>query len=160
MRKSTQKPLLWLDMSSRRQRFLATQHPQLILAALAYAAYVAALSLSVFAYSVGSYRDVPDPRRLLNGYTVQPKAVVLAALAAERVKAFEANARRHAQRALLWRLSLGFLAVGATLMVVSVMVHTSRYDGTSRPSRTHAYASAGSTAGIHRSSRAGPSRAS
>lgn len=34
--------------------FLATQHPQPVLAGLAYAAYVVTSGLSVFAYAVGS----------------------------------------------------------------------------------------------------------
>jgi hypothetical protein len=107
--------------------FLATQHPQPVLAGLAYAAYAVTFGLSVFVYAVGTYCDVPDPRRLLNRYATRPKAQVLGALAAERVKAFEANARRHKRKAQLWRVTLAALAVGVTLMVVSVVVHTSHH---------------------------------
>jgi hypothetical protein len=113
--------------------FLATQHPQPVLAGLAYAAYVVTFGLSVFAYAVGTYRDVPDPRRLLNHYAKRTKPEVLGVLAAERVKAFDANARRHKRKAQLWRISLASLAIGVTLMVVSVAVHTSHHGSTTRP---------------------------
>src|SRR5579859_7259386 len=119
--------------------FLATQHPQPVLAGLAYAAYVVALGLSVFAYAIGSHRDVPNPRRLLNGYALRPKPQVLVALAAERVKAFEANAGRHKRKASLWRASLIALAIGVTLMVVSIVVHTDHHDSTTRPGHADAY---------------------
>jgi hypothetical protein len=65
--------------------FLATQHPQPVLAALAYAAYAAAAGLAALAFAVGSYREVPEPRALLNGYARRSRAQTLAALAAERV---------------------------------------------------------------------------
>jgi hypothetical protein len=126
--------------------FLATQHPQPVLAGLAYAAYVAALGLSIFAYAIGSHRDVPDPRRLLNGYALRPKPEVLAALAAERVKAFEINAGRQARRVRFWRASLIALAVGVTLMVVSIVVQTGHHDSTTRPGHADAYFSAGPAA--------------
>ena len=112
--------------------FLATQHPQPVLAGLAYAAYLVALGLCVFAYAVGPYQDVPDPRRLFNSYAVRPKPATLAALAASRVKAFEANAGRHQRKARLWRASLVALAVGVTMMVVSIVVHTGDHDSTAR----------------------------
>jgi hypothetical protein len=126
--------------------FLATQHPQPVLAGLAYAAYVITFGLSVFAYAVGTYRDVPDPRSLLNGYARRAKPEVLGALAAGRVKAFEANARRHERKALFWRISLATLAAGVTLMVASVVVHTSPHGNTAR-ARSSASASASNAVG-------------
>jgi hypothetical protein len=125
--------------------FLATRHPQPVLAGLAYAAYVVALGFGVLAYAAGSYRDVPSPRRLFNGYAKRPKAQALAALAAERVKAFEANATRHERKALFWRISLASLAVGVTLMVVSIVVHTGQHDKTARPGQTGVSPSASAT---------------
>lgn len=104
--------------------FFVTQHPQAVLASLAYAAYVLTFSLNVCAFAVGSARDVPDPRRLLNGYGMRTKAEALGALAAERVKAFEANAYRHRRKARLWQASLVSLAMGAAFMVLAIEMHT------------------------------------
>ena len=126
--------------------FLATQHPQPVLAAMAYGAYIVTFGLDVFAYAVGPARDVPDPRRLLNRYAVRSKPQVLAALAAERVKAFEANAHRHRRKARLWQVSLATLAAGVTLMVASVVVHTDKHDDTSQPKRIRATAAASAAA--------------
>lgn len=126
--------------------FLATQHPQPVLAGMAYAAYLITFGLDVFAYAVGPARDVPDPRRLLNSYAVRTKSQVLGALAAERVKAFEANAHRHKRKARLWQVSLASLAVGVTLMVVSVVVHTDQHDSTTRSGRSGTIATASGTA--------------
>jgi hypothetical protein len=118
--------------------FLATQHPQPVLASLAYAAYIVTFGLNVFVYAVGTYHDVPDPRRLLNGYAMRTKPQVLGALAAERVKAFDANARRHERKARLWQVSLVSLAVGVTLMVVSVIGHTNHHGSTAGSGKTNA----------------------
>lgn len=103
--------------------FLATQHAEPILAGLAYAAYALAAGLGISAYAVRSYRDVPDPRGLLNGYAGRSKAQTLAALAAERVKAFEENADRHRRKARQWWFSVAALLAGVTLMVLSIIVH-------------------------------------
>lgn len=89
--------------------------------------------MNVFAFAVGPARDVPDLRGLPNGYGKRTKAEALGALAAGRVKAFEANARRHKRKARLWQVSL---AVGVTLMVLSVVVHTDYYDNTAPPGRS------------------------
>jgi hypothetical protein len=125
--------------------FLATQHPQPVLASLAYAAYIITFGLNVFAYAVGTYRDVPDPRRLLNSYARRPRSQVLGALAAERVKAFDANAHRHKRKAWLWRVSLVSLTVGVTFMVASVVVHTNHHGSTAGSGRNPAARTAGST---------------
>jgi hypothetical protein len=125
--------------------FLAIQHPQPVLASLAYAAYAVTFGLNVFAYAVGPAREVPNPRRLLNGYATRTKPQVLIALAAERVKAFDANARRHQRKARLWQISLATLAIGVTLMVVSVVVHTSNHGGTTRPGQSSATPRASAT---------------
>jgi hypothetical protein len=102
--------------------FLATRHPQVVLASFAYVAFAGALGSSIWAFAVGTYRDVPNPRRLFNGYATEPKPAVLASLAAERVKSFEVNARRHKFKAQRWHLSLMFLTAGATLMIISILV--------------------------------------
>lgn len=126
--------------------FLATQRPQPVLAGLAYAAYVVTFGLNVFAFAVGPARDVPDPRGLLNRYSKRTKSEALGALAAERVKAFEANARRHKRKARLWQVSLVSLAVGVTLMVLSVVVHTDHHDNTAAPGRSGAASTASAPA--------------
>jgi hypothetical protein len=87
---------------------------------MAYVAFAIASTCGIWAYRLRSYRDVPTPRQLFNEYMARPKADTLAALAATRVEAFESTAPKHRQKARLWRISLATLAVGVTLMVVSV----------------------------------------
>src|SRR5262249_37434506 len=96
--------------------------------------------------AAGSYRDVPSPRRLFNGYAERPKAEVLAALAAERVKAFEVNSTRHERKARFWRGSLARLANGVTLMGVCRLVPTGQHDTRARPGVTSPSPSASATA--------------
>jgi len=76
-------------------------HVQPVLAGLSYATFAVAARLGVWTFAVGSYEYVPAPRRLYNAYLAQPKASAQAAIAATRVKAFVANARKHQQKA--WR---------------------------------------------------------
>jgi hypothetical protein len=113
--------------------FLATQHPEPILAGLAYAAYAVAAALGVSAYAVRSYGDVPDPRGLFNGYVVLPRSRALAALAAVRVKAFEGNASTLRRKAGLWWFSVVTLLAGVILMVISIVVHNDGHGGAARP---------------------------
>lgn len=113
--------------------FLATQHPQPLLAGVAFAAYALALALGIGAYAVGSHQEVPNPRVLFNRYAMRTKPETLAALAAERVKAFEANTLTHQRQARLWRLSLVALALGVTLTILSLIVHNSLHDSSARP---------------------------
>ncbi len=100
--------------------FLATRHAQPVLATFAYVAYGMAAAFGIWAYGLRSYQQVPDPRWLLNEYWTRPKAQALAALAAERVAAFEGNAWRHWRKARLWWMSLASLALGMTLTVLSL----------------------------------------
>jgi hypothetical protein len=101
--------------------FLATRHAEVVLAALAYAAYGLAAGFGIWAYAVRLYQDVPEPRQLFNGYHAQPRAQVLAAMAATRVEAFESNARKHARKARRWWMSILSLAVGVTLMLIALI---------------------------------------
>jgi hypothetical protein len=100
--------------------FLATRHPQAILAAFAYAAYALAAAFGIWSYAVRGHHNVPDPRELFNGYWTRPKAETLAVLAATRVKAFESNVEEHRRKATRWWFSLATLAIGVTLMVLSL----------------------------------------
>jgi len=118
--------------------FLATRHPQAILASLSYGFYAVAVLLCLRAYALARHRDVPAPRALFNRYAAQSKSVTLAALAAQRVKAFEANARQHERKSWLWRASLVSLVLGVTLMIVSIVVQTGQHGtGTAARSGTH-----------------------
>lgn len=107
--------------------FLATQHAQALLAALAYAAFAVAALLGLSAYAVGYYREVPEPRGLFAGYLQRSKAQTLAALAAERVKAFEENAVRHQRKAGRWWFGVIALLIGVILMVISIIVHNGQH---------------------------------
>lgn len=102
--------------------FLATQHPQPVLAGCAYCAYAVAVGLSVAGGSVGRHDDPPAPRPLFNRYAARPRAELLAALGATRVKAFEANARRYDRKARLWYAATAALTAGAVLMIIAIVV--------------------------------------
>lgn len=102
--------------------FLATRHPQPVLAGFAYAAYALAAGLSIGANAVGPYRDVPAPRSLFNRYATRPRAETLAALGATRVRVFEDNARRHAHKGRLWLAAAGVLSAGVVLMISAILV--------------------------------------
>jgi hypothetical protein len=128
--------------------FLATQHPEPILAGFAYAAYAIAAGLGVSAYAVRAFRDVPDPRRLFNGYARQPKTQTLAALAAERVKAFEENAGRQRRKARQWKFSTAALLAGVIFMVLSIIVHNGEHGKTARPRATATAAAVATHRGI------------
>lgn len=134
--------------------FLATQHPQPVLAGLAYAAYAGAAGSGILAYAVGTYQDVPDPRRLLNTYGTRSKSDTLARLAATRVEAFERNASKHERKAAEWKVSLAALIIGVALMLASIFAHTSSH-GRSAGLRQHpATAPSGRIAADLRGSRA------
>jgi hypothetical protein len=100
--------------------FLATRHSQPVLAALAYAAFGLTVAFGIWAYAVRLYQDVPDPRQLFNDYYLQPKARVLAALAATRAEAYESNADKHASKAKRWWLCVLSLIVGIILMILAL----------------------------------------
>lgn len=100
--------------------FLATRHPQLALAVLAYVAFAAAAAFGIWAYAIRYHEDVPAPRELFNEYWKKPKADALAALAATRAEVFESNAGLEKLKAMRWRLSLISLVVGMVLMVFAI----------------------------------------
>jgi len=125
--------------------FLATRHPQAILAGFAYGLDAIAVGLSLWAYALARHQDVPSPRVLFNRYAARSKPAALAALAAERVRAFEANARRHERKSRLWRASLASLVLGVTLMVVSIVVQTGQHDAGAKSGHAGARPSASPT---------------
>lgn len=100
--------------------FLATRHAEAILAAFAYAAYGLSAVFGMWTFALRTYTDVPRPRDLFNGYWTRPKARVLAALAATRVKAFESNIKEEQRKRRRWWLSVASLAAGMTLMILSL----------------------------------------
>jgi hypothetical protein len=135
--------------------FLATRPFQPVLAGIAFAAYAAAAAAGLWAYAVGTYQDVPDPRWIFDRYAASPRSEALAALAATRVEAFECNARQQKTKIRRWWVSLTALMIGIVLMVASVLAHTSSHDSRagSGPRSTAACAAAGVTcwsSGPHR----------
>lgn len=113
--------------------FLATRHPQPILAATAYIAYALAAALGIWAYAVQTYTDAPDPDALFTLYWDQPQADVLAALAATRAQAFKANTRKRAQKRQRWWASLTSLAAGIILMILAIAVPHTEHHGSAAP---------------------------
>jgi hypothetical protein len=108
--------------------FLATRPSQPVLTWLALGAFAVAAGFGIGAYAIGTYEDVPNPRRLFNEYARKPKPDALAALAARRVGAFESNAPKHRRKATLWRGSVAALMTGVVLMFAALYVHTGSHD--------------------------------
>jgi hypothetical protein len=104
--------------------FLATHHVQHDLAILAYAGFGLAVVFGISAYRLRSYLYVPNPRILFNNYWNQPKADVLAMIAASRVEVFESLARHQERKGTLWWFSLASLTVGMIFMILAL---TGRY---------------------------------
>ncbi|MGO8956053.1 MAG: hypothetical protein ACLQFR_01555 [Streptosporangiaceae bacterium] len=101
--------------------FLAAQHHrQPVLAGLAFAAFAAAAGSGIAASAVRRHQDVPAPRTLLTKYVTRSRAQALAALAATRVEVFESNARGNTSKTRWWRISLGCIAIGMTLMIFAL----------------------------------------
>jgi hypothetical protein len=100
--------------------FLATRHFQPVLAGFAFGSYAAAAFFGIWAYSVRLVSDVPEPRRLFSQYLARPRSQTLAALAATRVQAFEANTGSHSSKARRWWISLCFVSAGMVLMVLAL----------------------------------------
>lgn len=127
--------------------FLATRHFQPVLGGAAFAAYAAAAAAGIWAFAVGTYEDVPDPRPLFNNYAIRPKSDALAAMAATRVEVFESNVPKHNRKAERWRVSLAALMLGVILMVASLLVHTGSHVKSVGPGQhpVHATATTGTT---------------
>jgi len=121
--------------------FLATQHSELVLAALAYTAYAAAAGFGVWAYAVRSSEDVPDPRTLLNEYADRARIDTLTELAATRVEVFESNQPELDLKAKRWARSLTALFIGIALMLAALLTHNASHArpagySHARPART------------------------
>lgn len=108
--------------------FLAVRHSQPLLTWLALAAFAIAAGFGIGAFAISTYQELPQPRRLFNGYARRPKTAALAALAARRVGAFESNVPKNRRKAMRWRISLTALMVGVALMVGALYVHTGSHD--------------------------------
>jgi hypothetical protein len=107
--------------------FLATQHPELILAVLAYVAFATAAGLGIVTLAVRDYDEL-KPRPLFVGYAGRSRASTLAALGALRVKAFECNGRKLDQKAKQWQISIAVLVLGTLLMILAILVQTYLHD--------------------------------
>lgn len=120
MRNIDTKAIVLVGYAGAAATFLATRHPQVILAGFAYAAYALAALFGIWSYAVRGHHNVPCPRELFNRYWTRPRAEALAALAATRAEAFESNAEEHRRKAKRWWLSVTILSVGVALMVLSL----------------------------------------
>jgi hypothetical protein len=107
--------------------FLATQHPEKILGALAYLAFGLAVVSAIFAYAIRNYREV-EPRVLFNDYFDKDKAELLRALAATRVQHYEHNKDLLNTKVAHWWRSLALLLTGTVLMISGILVHTGSHD--------------------------------
>ncbi len=133
------KAVLLVGYAGASAAFLVTQHPQPVLAGLAYSAYAAAAVFGIWVYAVSTYEDVPKARRLFNEYAMRQKPEALAALAAQRVNAIEVNARKNQQKARRWQAALITLVIGVALMLAALVAHTESHGKTSG-GRPHAAA--------------------
>jgi len=120
--------------------FLATRHAELVLAAIAYAAFGASAGIGIWSYGIRSYEEVPAPRSLFNAYLTRDPADALAALAASRIPAFERNAAKNQRKARLWLISLASLMTGIVLMLLAVTLaaHTGSHGNRGGSGQSHA----------------------
>ena len=127
------KATLVVGFAATATQFLATQHPSnAVLASTAFVAYAASFFSGLGAIMISRYREI-EPRALLDNYAARTKAEVIGRLASVRVLAYEHNAARLRRKAILWWVSLVFLAAGLTLSAVAI-VHTGSHEqsGTGR----------------------------
>jgi hypothetical protein len=107
--------------------FLATRHAQPLLAGLAYAAFAVAAGCGIATLALRNYPDI-GCRRLVTGYAGGSRAVILAALVANRVEDFEYKKSRLKAKARGWWISLAALLTGTILMVTAILVQTGQHD--------------------------------
>lgn len=100
-------------------QFLATQQANVVLAVLAYSFYTLSFVSGLLTLAVARYEDT-GPRPMVDYYATEPEPRVLATLVATRVRMFEANARKHRRKAVLWWHSAATLAIGLTLSVIGM----------------------------------------
>jgi hypothetical protein len=103
--------------------FLATQHPQVVLAVLAYLALSLAVVFGILAYRIRDMREV-EPRVLFSDYYLEDKARLLRELAATRVKHYEHNKNLLSAKVGHWWRSLAMLFLGTVVMIAAILVHT------------------------------------
>jgi uncharacterized membrane protein YccC len=102
--------------------FLATQHPELVLAVLAYVVLAVAIGFGILAYRIRDLREI-EPRAVFNAYYKQDKATLLRAIAATRARQYEHNKNQLNAKVTLWWRSLAMLLLGTVLMIPAILVH-------------------------------------
>ena len=135
------KAALLVGYAAAASSFLAVRHSQPVLTWLAFAALAVAAGFGIGAFAISTYQELPQPRRLFNGYAHKPKTDALAALAARRVGAFESNVPKNHRKAVRWRISLTALMIGIGLMIGALYVHTGSHDRATTHGRSPAAAS-------------------
>jgi hypothetical protein len=102
-------------------QFLATQHTQPVLQAGALTAYTVSFVGGVAVLAVSSPGEALPASALVEDHARRPKAEVLAALAAARVAALEANAGRKRRKAQFWWVAVVALGVATALSVLAIL---------------------------------------
>lgn len=102
-------------------QFLATRHTQAVLQASALTAFAVSFVGGVAVLAVGSPGEAPTASVLVEDHARRPKAQVLAALAAARVAALQANTARQRRKAQCWWVAVVALGAGTVLSVLAIL---------------------------------------
>jgi hypothetical protein len=102
-------------------QFLATRHTQPVLQASALTAYTVSFVGGVAVLAVSSPGEAPTASALVEDYARRPKAQLLAALAAARVAALQANAGRQRRKAQCWWVAVVALGAATVLSVLAIL---------------------------------------
>jgi hypothetical protein len=101
---------------------LAARNAQPGLQWTALGGYAVSLAAGVATLAVGSLRDAPPARTLVEDYGRQPKAQALARLAAARVAVLQENSARQRRKAQCWWVALAALGTATLLSVLAILL--------------------------------------
>jgi len=101
--------------------FLATQKPEPIIAALAYAAFAVAAGFGISVFAATLYQDTPDPPILAAKFD-KSKGHALSALIISRIDVYQANYKKQTSKVWLWWTCVANWAGGMALMTAALVV--------------------------------------
>ncbi|WP_194890912.1 hypothetical protein [Catenulispora pinisilvae] len=101
-------------------QFLASHHPQRTLGTLAFASYILAFGCGLPALAIRRYTDIA-PRWLLDDLGREDKPTALLMLCSTRVKACEANAKKHRWKTAWWWSSLVATILALVLSAIGIV---------------------------------------
>lgn len=87
---------------------------------------VISMGMSLFAYRIGTYNVVPNPKVLIEDYGTEPKKDTLSTVATEMAKAIERNSSIIDSKANLISISWALLLAGMIASVIFIILQVSK----------------------------------